>query len=57
MNAAWTTLPFTSITRASAGIAVDPADPTASMTPPRTTTTPGSITFPGETITRAPSRA
>ena len=57
MNAAWTTLPFASKTRASAGIAVEPAGPTASITPPRTTTTPGSKTLPGETMTRPPVRA
>ena len=47
MNAAWTTLPVVSITLASAGIGVDPAAPTASMTPPRMTTTPGSKTRAG----------
>ena len=56
MNAAWITLPETSTTVASEGIAV-PAGPTASMTPPRTMTTPDSMTRPGATMTRPPVRA
>jgi hypothetical protein len=57
MKAAWTTFPFRSKIRASAGIVVRPCGPAASITPPRTTTTPFSITRPGATITRAPVRA
>src|SRR5262245_50705701 len=56
MKPAWTTWPVTSTMAASEGIAV-PAGPTASMTPPRTTTTPDSMTRPGATITRPPVKA